>query len=930
MKKFMLLITGLLGMGCLIQAQNAPGNYIRFQTEGGLNLNCLVTAPGEELPLGNRPLFTLLLNGKLFSSAELTGLSVNDSLIGKFSNGLGVEVKQVSGFQPGLKYLLRFRNTGSDKIVLENVVPFGESGEYPYITATESKEWPGYLCRSQIFLPGGKGVGVVLPDNAWHLGWSDLPLRNDTSVVALCRRGKHGDADIDRWAATLKPGGWIEYSFYFDLHTGDWHRGLELMFRDRFLYDLPGFDYSLFRRNDLKWIRHSYLMLLQFAWDKTWYDPLSQKYSFDQNLFRYDKLTGGWDIFTIWPTWPRLGLDERNQFDMYRDLPGGLAELKRQSQLAHRYGKKYFISYNPWDEGTRHEEPMSGLETLIRDSDADGVVLDTRGESSRELQAAADKVKPGVIMYSEGMAVPHDMPGIVSGRVHNALFMPPPLNLNKFIKPDFAIFRVIDLAESDVHREIAVSFFNGYGIEINTMRPGRPGWVEREFGFMGNTSRILRENTTAFNDTSWTPLIPAVPANTWVNEWKDGLKKIYTVYSLNPEGYKGPLIQQDTDTAFHCVDLWNHEDCIISAKDGKSYAGAEVAAFNRNWLGSRKEGSIACIALLPEILHCRIAGDSLLVSARSGDEIRVWAGNPSYSKVPLILHSGHASVSLSRYFKGYDDKFIVQLFKSGELQDEIVLPYTPGTPRLVSVPVRTVPARKSPEGMVEIPAANYSCLIRRDSSSPEPFIAFPDYSRARIIPMCRFFMDLTPVTNRQFYEFISSTHYSPADTSNFLRHWVNQRPPEGKEEHPVVYISLEDARAYARWAGKRLPTETEWQYAAQGCDGRKFPWGNTMDSTRCNFKLNHTTATGLFLNGKSVFGAMDLTGNVWQMTDDVYDNGSYLYNIIRGGSFYSPESSIWYVAGGPVPVFHPEMILLVSPGLDRCSTVGFRCVKDAE
>jgi len=232
--------------------------------------------------------------------------------------------------------------------------------------------------------------------------------------------------------------------------------------------------------------------------------------------------------------------------------------------------------------------------------------------------------------------------------------------------------------------------------------------------------------------------------------------------------------------------------------------------------------------------------------------------------------------------------------------------------------------------MVEIPAANYSCLIRRDSSSPEPFIAFPDYSRARIIPMCRFFMDLTPVTNRQFYEFISSTHYSPADTSNFLRHWVNQRPPEGKEEHPVVYISLEDARAYARWAGKRLPTETEWQYAAQGCDGRKFPWGNTMDSTRCNFKLNHTTATGLFLNGKSVFGAMDLTGNVWQMTDDVYDNGSYLYNIIRGGSFYSPESSIWYVAGGPVPVFHPEMILLVSPGLDRCSTVGFRCVKDAE
>ena len=84
---------------------------------------------------------------------------------------------------------------------------------------------------------------------------------------------------------------------------------------------------------------------------------------------------------------------------------------------------------------------------MLRATDADGVVLDTRGASSRELQATADKVKPGIIMYSEGMAVPKDMPGIVSGRVHDALVLPPPVNLNKFIKPDFAIFRVLQLAD---------------------------------------------------------------------------------------------------------------------------------------------------------------------------------------------------------------------------------------------------------------------------------------------------------------------------------------------------------------------------------------------------------------------------------------------------------------------------------------------------
>ena len=75
-------------------------------------------------------------------------------------------------------------------------------------------------------------------------------------------------------------------------------------------------------------------------------------------------------------------------------------------------------------------------------------------------------------MYSEGMAVPKDMPGIISGRVHNAIFLSPELNLNKLIKPDFSIFRVCDVGEDIIHREIAISFFNGYGTELNMFRPG--------------------------------------------------------------------------------------------------------------------------------------------------------------------------------------------------------------------------------------------------------------------------------------------------------------------------------------------------------------------------------------------------------------------------------------------------------------------------
>jgi formylglycine-generating enzyme required for sulfatase activity len=73
-----------------------------------------------------------------------------------------------------------------------------------------------------------------------------------------------------------------------------------------------------------------------------------------------------------------------------------------------------------------------------------------------------------------------------------------------------------------------------------------------------------------------------------------------------------------------------------------------------------------------------------------------------------------------------------------------------------------------------------------------------------------------------------------------------------------------------------------------------------------------------------------MVGNVWQLTQDVYDNGTYYFTMMKGGSFYKPTSSWWYVQGGPQPVNHQQMLLQVSPGFDRNSTVGFRCVKDSD
>ncbi len=882
----------------------------------------LVLADGAELALpAPLPLFTLLVDAALAAAPALPP-------------GLDLSVRREEGFAPGVKLTLVLRNAGRAKMTLENLVPLGQGPDRAYITAGLPNEPPHTLDRSQLFRPGLRPVGVVLPDNAWHLGFCSVPAGPGPALTAIARRTGTDKAERTRWAVTLQPGGWVEYAVHLEAHDGDWRRGLEIMFRERFLYDLERFDDALFERADLAWVRRAYLMVLQFAWDRTYYDGETGGYAFDRTLTAWDKLLGPIDIFTIWPTWPRLGLDARNQWDMYRELPGGLAELRRQVDLAHRLGKKYFISYNPWDSSTRREDHLAGMEDMLRTLDADGVVLDTRGESSREFQAAADRAKPGVIMYSEGMAVPRDMPGIVSGRVHDALYMPPPLNMNKFMKPAFAIFRVLQLAEGPLHREAAVAFFNGYGSEINTMRPGRPDWIAEDLGYLGRTTRILRQNASAFLDPDWRPLVPTLEDGLWANRWRDGAKTVWTVYSLRPEGFKGPLVQADIPPGSHGVSLWNHEELSAVDRGDGRYLPVEAAAFAAADLGTRREGSVDCVAVLPALLRVEADGERVTFEASgapAGSRVAVSAGDPSYANEPVLFGPERRTIALHEHFGFREEKFVVQLLDGrGELLDERVVRLPLAYPRLVTKVERTAPAGSAPPGMVEVPAGPFVFKTAGNPDDANPIIPYPDTAKPRTLEMRRFFMDRTPVTNDAFRAFLDATGYAPADRSNFLKHWVDGRPPAGEGGHPVRWVSPDDARAYARWAGKRLPTEIEWQYAAQGRDGRPYPWGARMLPGRCNDKLNRTTPVGAFPKGASPFGVLDLIGNVWQLTDDVYDNGVYRYGIIRGGSFYAPETSEWYVKSGPLAADRVQILLLIAPGLDRAATVGFRCVKDAE
>jgi formylglycine-generating enzyme required for sulfatase activity len=144
-----------------------------------------------------------------------------------------------------------------------------------------------------------------------------------------------------------------------------------------------------------------------------------------------------------------------------------------------------------------------------------------------------------------------------------------------------------------------------------------------------------------------------------------------------------------------------------------------------------------------------------------------------------------------------------------------------------------------------------------------------------------FYIDRWPVTNAEYKKFVDATHHP---VPNYDVSWCDTRGynwdpktcmyPVGKADHPVVLVTWEDAMAYAAWARKRLPTEAEWECAARGPDGRRYPWGDEFFPGLCNCKetgIGETSPVGQFSpDGDTPEGLVDMLGNVWEWTNSLY------------------------------------------------------------
>jgi len=869
---FSLLLAFFLNHFTLTTAQD-----IYYNTGHGISVEGLNTAKGNNISILNIPMLSFMLNEEESSSGNAKVSMMPENTLLMFDNGIMARFKKTGKMTATIEFI----NKRKDTVTLENVVPFGTNPLHTYITS----DGPWSLTRAKLYLPEKGPINVILPDNAWELGYGSFDINDSISLCGLCRRMAVEDGQKHRYKTLLYPGGSVLYEFHFELFYGPWQNGLKKIFHENYLYDLDKFDNTLFEREDLEWVRHAYVAGLNFAWDKDFYDNKYGWYNLTSYLSNGNYLFGGYDIYALWPTWPRLGLDERNQWDLFRDLPNGLMGIRGLVDDLHLKDTRFFICFNPWDESTRKEDHYKGIATVLEATDADGVVLDCSGKSNERLQEIADSIKPGVIMYSEGMAVVKDMPGIVAGRVHNAIYYSPPLNLNKLIKPEFAIFRVLEIRDKDLKREMAISFFNGYGVELNSMGPGRPEGGLKDLRYLGKTSMILRQNSNAFLSSDWTPLIPSLRDSIWVNEWPGEEKTIYTVLSFIPEGHDGPLFEIDHEEDHHYISLWHHTAIEPIEIDGNHYIHSNIDSYNPSYHNTRREGNVDCIAVFPKLIKIDDADHQFTVSADTGDEMIVWrsavAYGSYYQKFPLI----NEGKKIEGSWLAGEEKIIIQLFEKDELIDESVYETNSGKPWLISEYRKTSGPIDKKETL-KVKGGPFSWVTEQN----DQFIPYPGPASPVDTNLQDFYIDKQPVSNVQFKEFLEESGYQTRIKDNFLKHWTNGTYPDSIAGDPVVYVDYEDALAYAEWAEKRLPTELEWQYAVQKKD---LP-----------------------------------TGIVWEMTNDRYDNGSHTFIIIKGGSYYKPESSWWYIQGGKQPPERQQMLLQVSPGFDRASTVGFRCIQD--
>jgi formylglycine-generating enzyme required for sulfatase activity len=260
-----------------------------------------------------------------------------------------------------------------------------------------------------------------------------------------------------------------------------------------------------------------------------------------------------------------------------------------------------------------------------------------------------------------------------------------------------------------------------------------------------------------------------------------------------------------------------------------------------------------------------------------------------------------------------------------------------------------LPVDWMPQSLAGTPAAGAPAISSSGAMDETELILIPageftmghnssyDTLPVRRMNLPAFYIDKYEVTNKRYKRFLDATGYKvprsyqeSADAA-YVWDWQKRMYPEGKGDDPVVLVSWDDAKAFCAWAGKRIPTEAEWEKAARGSQGKAYPWGNDWANGKANTSESgrkQTAPVGTFKDDVGKYGedgVYDLAGNVSEWVEEWFapypgnPMTSYeernKYRVLRGGSWDYAHS----IANG----YHRQYALPQS----QMTAIGFRCVK---
>jgi len=654
--------------------------------------------------------------------------------------------------------------------------------------------------------------------------------------------------------------------------------------------------------DQIPWTLTAYIQPQIHPYDRYLYDPETKTYTVDKYLQDLETRYGGIDAVLMWPVYTQIGIDDRNQFDMWRSMPGGLDGVANLTAQLHEHGVKMLWPQKPWDVGTRRE-PISDAKTfakLLVQTDGDGINGDTMGFFDEEFYAESAKLGHPIALEPEGGGQDDALNWSTMGWGYWDYPDAPVVDRFKFVTEGKFLTNVCNRWAKHKTDDLQSAWFNGDGYESweniwgiwNGITPydgeaiRRVGTMLRHFGKEG-----------FLQSPDWEPHSRAV--------YQEG------IYAS-----KFPLAARKS-TVWTIINRRRQEfRVLLSVQEGRKYYdcyhGTELTRL-----------TLAQQAMLPVPL---ILGPQVAIPMEPNGFGCVFETEEALSDDMQTLLDAMREMT-AKQLASYDSVWTY-------LPQKIV--ETPSTPLATRAPAGTVfvPREESfnfEVSGVEIEGDHLPTAI----GTQYPWEEHPQRHHSTTLAVGPFYMDKFPVTNADYSVYLNSTGYRPADDYMWLAFWNGStiEPPAAIADSPVTYVSMDEARDYCSWKGARLPHSWEWQYAAQGTDSRLYPWGNDKDQSRFpveqggNIFEGPEPVSAHSPQGDSPFGVSDLVGNVWQYTSEFQDEHNR-YVVMRGGSNYYPQGSYWYFPQTKELNKHNKYFLF-DASYERAGTIGFRCVVDA-